>query len=312
MLGVPGRISIAYGSNMSTSAARSQSRASQLSHNAYGKSGVRLTKVIRHPDRQELQELTVNVELEGAFESSYIDGDNKSIIATDSMKNAVYVLAASHPLDSIESFAIVLAKHFLDKYEQVKQSVVNIVEDLWVRIPIDGKPHPHAFISGGQQKRATTVMCDGETFTVQSSITSLQVAKTTNSQFWGFVRDEYTTLPETKDRIMGTSIDANWVYGSASADADSDFYNSAHKKVYDILLDVFATHESMAVQQTLYQMGDRVISQIPEIDEITILMPNQHRIMFNLEPFGQKNKNEIFYPIDEPFGLISGTVSRGE
>ncbi len=294
---------------MSSTKAKFEAKFSTLSHNAYGKSGIRLTKVINHGDHQELKELTANIQLEGEFENSYLQGDNSSIIATDSMRNTVYVLAAEHDLASIESFAQHLCQHFLTKYPHVQEASVNLIEDLWLRIEAKGKAHPHAFVSAGNEKRSTHVSGDRQGLSVLSAIENLVVAKTTESEFWGFIRDEFTTLPETHDRIMATSVEATWTYDDDKL-ASIDF-NKNYETVRQIVLEVFATHSSLAVQQTLYAMGEAVLKAVGEISEINITMPNQHRIAFNLEPFGKANKNEIFYPIDEPFGLISGTIKRG-
>jgi urate oxidase len=78
------------------------------------------------------------------------------------------------------------------------------------------------------------------------------------------------------------------------------------------LLNVFATHDSLAVQQTLYAMGEAAIDACAEISEIELTMPNQHRLLVSLQPFGLENPNEIFVPTNEPFGLICGTISRGK
>ncbi len=293
---------------MSSTKAKFEAKFSTLSHNAYGKSGIRLTKVINHGDRQELKELTANIQLEGEFENSYLQGDNSTIIATDSMRNTVYVLAAEHDLSSIESFAQHLCKHFLTKYPHVQDASVNLIEDLWLRIEAKGQAHPHAFVSAGSEKRSTHVTADRQGITVHSAIENLVVAKTTESQFWGFIRDEFTTLPETHDRIMATSVEATWTYGE---NLDKIDFNKNYETIRQLLLEVFATHTSLAVQQTLYAMGESALHAVSEISEINITMPNQHRIAFNLQPFGKTNKNEIFYPIDEPYGLISGTIKRG-
>ncbi|MBP9090171.1 urate oxidase [bacterium] len=291
---------------------KSSIKSSVLVHNAYGKSGVRLTKVIRHEGYQELKELTANIQLEGSFEGSYLEGDNSQIIATDSMKNTVYVMAAEHALANLESFAQDLALHFLKTYSHVSEATVHLVEDLWLRIPTDGKPHPHAFVSAGNEKRIASVVADRESLSLQSGIDNLVVAKTTDSQFWGFIRDQYTTLPEVRDRIMATSIEASWWYTAESKkDTESIDFNKNYETIRKTILDVFATQHSLAVQQTLYDMGEAVLAAVSDIEKISITMPNQHRIAFNLEPFGKNNQNEIFFPIDEPFGLISGTIKRG-
>ena len=276
-----------------------------LVHNAYGKSEVRLTKVIRQPDRQEVKEITVSIGLEGDFSETYTSGDNSKVVATDSMKNTVYALAAQHPLDSIESFAKHLAKHFLTKYNQVSQATVQARESLWNRVVLNGKEHPHAFTSAGDERRVAVVKATHEKTLIESGIKNLVMLKTTNSEFWGFVRDEYTTLPETRDRIFATAIEATWGYGEDNPD-----FNKNYDAVRNIMLEVFATHRSLSAQQTLYEMGQRVLDVCERIEKITISMPNQHHIPVNLTPLGLENRNEIFVPTDDPYGLITGTLRR--
>ncbi|MBU6454179.1 MAG: urate oxidase [Cyanobacteria bacterium REEB67] len=292
---------------MSSSVAKNGTMSSVLSHNAYGKSGIRLTKVSRHADRQDFKEMTVNIQLEGDFAQSYTTGDNTAIVATDSMKNTVYALAAKNDLNDIESFARLLAEHFLQKYAHVSQSNVHIVEDLWQRIESGGKPHAHSFVGGGSEKRVATVHADRKNVVIQSGLDNLFVAKTAQSKFFGFLRDELTTLADTDDRIFATALEMTWLYNQAPVS-----YDAVYKKIRQVVLDVFANNESLAVQQTLYQMGEAVLAAVAEVDEITITMPNQHRLVFNLEPLGLPNKNEIFYLVDEPFGLITGTIKRGD
>lgn len=283
----------------------SSAHSSLLVHNEYGKSEIRLTKVIRQPDRQEVKEISVSIGLEGDFSDTYTRGDNSKIVATDSMKNTIYALAAEHPLDHIESFAKHLAQHFLTKYDQVTQATAQVRESLWHRIVINGEDHPHSFQSAGNERRGTVVKATPEKTSIESGVENLVVLKTTGSEFWGFVRDEYTTLPETRDRIFATAIEATWVY-----DGDDLDFNKNYEAARHIMLEVFATHRSLSVQQTLYEMGQRVLEGCDRIEEITIRMPNQHHIPMNLTPFGLENRNEIFVPTNEPYGLITGTLRR--
>lgn len=276
-----------------------------LVRNSYGKSEVRLTKVSRTSDRQDVKEISVSIGLEGDFSDTYTSGDNSKIVATDSMKNIVYALAAEHPLDSIEAFAKYLAQHFLTKYNQVSQATVQVRESLWHRIMLNDKEHPHSFQSAGNERRGTVVKATREKTSIESGVENLVVLKATDSEFWGFVRDEYTTLAETRDRIFATAIEATWDYD----DEDLDFNKNYHA-VRNTMLEVFATHRSLSVQQTLYEMGQRALDACDRIAEITIRMPNQHHIPMNLTPFGLENKNEIFVPTNEPYGLIAGTLRR--
>lgn len=277
-----------------------------IASSVYGKSAVRLTKVTRHADRHDLKELSVDVRLVGeAFEETYLTGDNRHVIATDSMKNTVYVLAKSHPLDSIESFAIALAEHFTHKYAQVVQALVDIREDRWHRIRVSGREHPHAFLAGSGEKRGCSVLGDRLGVRVGGQLHDLVVLKTTDSAFRGFVRDEFTTLPDADDRIFATSITARWNYEPPSAD-----FNPCVQRLRQALLETFAEHKSLSVQQTLYAMGQAALAACPEIDDLQLTLPNKHRIPVNLAPFGLENRNEVFVPTDEPHGTISATLTR--
>lgn len=277
-----------------------------LVQSAYGKSRVRLTKVTRLADRHLLKEIAVDIQLEGAFDRSYTDGDNSNIVATDTMKNTVYALASSDPIENIETFAKNLGNHFVTKYKQIALATISIEEELWQRIPTAQGPHRHAFTGGSNEKRVTNIECTRESVTVESGIEGLSVLKTTDSEFHGFVRDEYTTLADTNDRIFATNIMVHWLLKSPDADFDKVYEN-----IREICLDVFATHHSLAVQETLFQIGKVALEKCDSVEQITVTMPNQHRIPVDLTRFGLQNKNEIFVPTDEPFGLISATVGRG-
>ena len=280
-----------------------------LSHNAYGKSNVRLTKVTRQPDgRHDLLEVSVDIELQGAFETSYTHGDNSALVATDTMKNTVYALAKQHPFNCIEVFGQLLAAHFVANNAQVTQANVRLSETPFQRIHVNGQPHPHSFVGGGSERRTATVTVTHDRTTIASGIDGLLILKTTASAFEGFQRDRYTTLPETRDRIFATILQMEWTYRDAAACPD---YNATHAKARDAVLRVFASNFSDAVQQTLYQMGEEVLHIVPEATQVALTMPNKHRLLANLAPFELTNDNEIFVTTDEPFGLIRGTVKRG-
>jgi urate oxidase len=276
-----------------------------LVQNFYGKSRIRLTKLNRRPDRHELLELSVDINLEGKFEDTYTTGDNSLVVATDSMKNTVYVLGAKYDFDSIESFAKILAAHFLTEYKHVEGVNISITEDLWQRIELEGKPHPHAFFGAGAEKRSVSLKASRTASTIESGIDNLRVVKTTNSAFLGFIRDQYTTLPDAKDRIFGTAVSARWLHDSEGAD-----FNAGYHAVRQAVLEIFATHNSLSVQQTLHEIAQTALARCLSIKSITLTMPNQHRIPFNLEPFGLENRNEIFITTDEPYGLISASIAR--
>jgi urate oxidase len=276
-----------------------------LSHHAYGKSHVRLTKVTWQAGRHELKELCLDIQLEGEFAASYQAGDNRHVVPTDTMKNIVYVLAKKHPITPIESFGQVLTSHLLESYPQVRLAKIDLVEQPWQRIEVDGQEHPWAFKGGSTDKQTATVTQTRQTCRVESGLDDLHLLKTTESAFAGFVRDAYTTLPETHDRIFATVLSARWFYGPLLLDWDR-----GRDKVRRALVETFALHKSLAVQQTLYAMAAAALESCEEVDEITLRMPNKHRLLVDLRPFGLTNNNEIFMATEEPYGLITGTVRR--
>ena len=277
-----------------------------LTANHYGKSDVRLTKVVRNGARHELLEFSVDITLHGTFDRSYTHGDNSDIVATDSMKNTVYVLAKEKQFDSPEAFAVLLADHFVATYQQVRSAVVHVRQSNWARINVDGKPHDHAFVSGGADLHtAHAIASSGIATKVHGGVSDLLVLKTTQSAFKNFVTDRYRTLKDVDDRIFATQVSAEWNYATASVD-----FVSLHKKIVAQMLKVFATTMSYAVQETMYQMGQAVLDALPEVVRFEIRLPNKHRIPVNLQPFGLENANEIFVWMDEPYGDISATVSR--
>ena len=278
-----------------------------LGHNSYGKSDVRLTKVVRDGPRHELFEITAKVLLEGDFAAAYCEGDNRACIATDSMKNTVHVLAKENRFDSIEHFAVILVRHFLATYPQVSAALIELTQSSWQRIAVGGKPHDHAFTSAGPQLRYARAVLDrsGQQPGLRGGVRGLLVLKTTASEWRDFVSDRYRTLKDTIDRIMATKIDADWEYNTL----DGDFASRA-RSIDEAILTTFATKHSLGVQQTLKDMGDAALAACGAIDSISFTLPNLHRIPFNLEPFGLNFENDIFVATDEPYGLITGTVER--
>jgi urate oxidase len=276
-----------------------------LTHHSYGKSRIRLTKVTRRAERHEVREMAIDIGLQGDFAKTYTSGDNRLIIPTDTMKNVVLALANEHLLDSLESFGAVIADHFLAFHAHVTSAVVGIAEQPLERIRIDGREHPHAFAGTSSERRATNITRSRESVVVESGFDGLFLLKSTNSAFCGFLTDPYTTLKDAPDRIFATMLEARWRYGATAGD-----WNALYSRSRQVLVETFANHNSLSVQQTLYAMGEMVLARIPEIETITLTMPNKHRILADLKPFGLDNANEIFIATDEPYGLITGTLSR--
>jgi urate oxidase len=221
------------------------------------------------------------------------------------MRNVVYALAKEHPVEDIEPFGQRLVQHFLQAGPGVTRARVHIVEHPWVRLEADGRPHEHAFQRGSGGNRVATTVGDGERAQIEAGIDDLFVLKSTGSGWEGFLRDRYTTLPETSDRILATIITARWSFRAP----DVDFGSSWHG-VRQTILEAFADHYSPSVQFTLHHMGQAVLDARPEIQRIRFSLPNKHHLLYDLARFGLENDNEIFHASSEPYGVIEGTVER--
>jgi urate oxidase len=268
-----------------------------MGQNRYGKSGIRLVKVVRHPDRHELRDLTVDVSLEGDFDAVHLEGDNTGLVATDTMRNAVYALARQHELQDIESFALTLVDHFLDAGPRVTGARIAIAEHPWERLGT----HEHAFQRGSGGRAIAIATAES----LQAGIEDLTVLKTTESGFEGFHKDRFTTLEDTTDRILATTVSATWTYRDRHAD-----FGRIRRGAHEVLLRAFADHYSPSVQYTLHRMGEAVLEPHPQIERIHLSLPNRHHLLVDLSPFGLSNDNQVFQATTEPYGLIEGTVER--
>ncbi|HEV8118401.1 MAG TPA: urate oxidase [Thermoanaerobaculia bacterium] len=276
-----------------------------LAENNYGKSGIRLVKVARREGRHDLRDLTVAVRFEGEFADAHVRGDNAAVLPTDTMKNTVYALAKDRLEGSLESFGLALCAHFLEAAPAVSKVTVKIAEHSWERLLAAGAPHPHAFVRGGAERRLAEVSRTRDGPLAAAGIEGMTILKSGNSGFEGFLKDRFTTLPEVRDRIFATVVQARWDYSSASLDFDRSF-----ERTRQVMLETFAVHESASVQHTLHAMGEAALAAVPEITTIRLSLPNKHHLLVDLSRFGLENNNEIFVATDEPFGLIEATIRR--
>lgn len=283
-----------------------------LASDAYGKHRVRVSKV-RRPraapatrERHEFVEVTVDVELEGDFAAAFTAGDNRLVVATDTCKNTVYALAKDHDIATIESFGLAIAEHFLGRYDQVRLCRVSLTETVWDRLG----DSLHGFVARDRATPTAVVSLERDTEPeVVAGVAKLLIAKTTQSGFADFHRDEFRTLPDVDDRILATELEAKWLYRGEGAGSGGDFLGN-RRAVVDALLKAFLDHYSRSVQETLYRMGSAALEACPEADEITLTMPNKHHLLAKLVPEGTANDNEVFVVTDEPFGYITGTIAR--
>ena len=276
----------------------------------YGKANVRVLRVQRAEDRHQVRESRVTIILDGEFSRAYTDADNASVVATDTMKNLVNVLALQQLEATNESFALAIAQCFLDHYEQVAEARVRVEETVWGRMLIDGREHGHGFVraEGGTPFACATVSRSSRE--VEAGFHDFAIMKTTGSGFVDYLQDEYTTLPPTTDRILATRMAADWRFEGGALREPGD-YDAVAGAIRDALLRVFATTYSHSVQDSLYRMGEAALAAAPGIREITLRMPNVHYLPIDLSPFGQDARGTVFLPTDEPSGQIEATLRRG-
>jgi urate oxidase len=276
-----------------------------LTDTSYGKSRIRLVRVTRHQDRHVVRDLTVAVAFEGRFDTSYTDGDNADVLPTDTMKNTVYALAARDGVGEPEAFGLSLAQHFIDRNAKLDRVSIELVDHGWDRLRIGDREHGSSFARRGPEARTARVVTDRQGSTVTAGVSDLVIMKTSHSAFAGFPRDQFTTLPETKDRLFVTSLTTTWTYGGTDVDFAAMF-----RAVKTTLLETFAQHDSQSVQHTMHAMGQVVLDTIDAVASIRLEMPNRHHLPVDLSPFGLPNRNEVFVATEEPFGLIKATLSR--
>lgn len=277
-----------------------------LGDNRYGKAENRLVRVDRDGDEHRITDLTVSVSLSGEMSDTHLTGANDKVLATDTQKNTVFAFARDG-IGEIEDFALRLARHFVSTQDSIHAARVGIVAHPWERLRVGGRPAHHSFARSGAGTRTTRVTYDGERAWVLGGVEDLTVLNSTGSEFWGFPRDEYTTLVEVKDRILATAVSATWRFSVEETD-----WPHAHETALATLLDAFGGTHSQSLQQTLYAMGQAVLEAVPEIAEIRFSLPNKHHFLVDLEPFGLDNPGEVFYAADRPYGLIEGTVLRDD
>lgn len=288
----------------------------RLGPNRYGKAEVRVVTIGRGAGPgggDVLRDWNVWTSLSGDLSAASLQGDNSRVLPTDSQKNRIYALARELGPVPPEEFALALAAFFVGSQEPITRARICIEEHGWSPVGQTG----YSFARSGAAVRTTTVVADADAGTsVVSGVKDLVVLNTTASEFWGYPKDPYTTLPETKDRILATAVDARWRYrpgpGGAGAGPGGDGadpgWDAAFTAAKDALLAAFSGTYSYSLQQTLYAMGSRVLERVPQACEVRLALPNKHHYLVDLSPFGLDNPNEVYQAGDRPYGLIEGHV----
>ncbi|MGW1272441.1 factor-independent urate hydroxylase [Streptomyces sp. NPDC002491] len=303
-----------------------------LGQNQYGKAENRVVRITRDGATHHIKDLNVSVALSGDMDEVHYSGSNANVLPTDTTKNTVYAFAKEHGIESAEQFGIHLARHFVTSQEPIERARIRVEEYAWERIDASGtssgatgaaarssggaprssgadEPR-HSFVRNGQETRLTQITYDGSSWEVVSGLKDLVVMNSTDSEFWGYVKDKYTTLPEAHDRILATQVSARWRFRWSDDGQPAPDWETSYEQVRKHMLQAFAETYSLSLQQTLYEMGSRIIDRRDEIDEVRFSLPNKHHFLVDLQPFGLKNDNEVYFAADRPYGLIEATVLR--
>jgi len=293
----------------------------QIIESAYGKAGVKILHVSQQGSVHTIRELEVETLLTLNNHKDYKRGDNSDIIATDTQKNTVYILAKQYGISSPEEFGLILANHFISKYPWVVKAKVTLSAHPWQRITDKaGRPHNHAYVSTPTAVRvASVVLARGSMPVVSAGIRNLRVLKTTQSAFVNFVSDEYRSLPDFKDRLFSTIVTADWTYSKINKELNFDWAFSSTK---DIILEVFAGPAdkgifSASVQNSQFLTQKTILEKIPQVEKVFISMPNVHYFGFDFSKFpkipelAEKCSGDVYHLVDKPSGQITSTLSRG-
>jgi urate oxidase len=277
----------------------------KLLNSTYGKGRVRVMRLSGEGQNREVRELTVLAMLAGDIAQAYTQADNSTTVSTDTIKNVVNVVAREELEAGPEAFCRAVAKRLLNSYPGMTSATVSAREVRWNRLTVDGTPHPHAFTLDGNGQGTAEVVMDRDGDRVTSGLSGFTFLKATASGWSNYIKDRYTTLPETEDRILATSMEASWRWSRDPAD-----FAAANARVLDALMRVFTMTYSYSAQDSLYRMGGAAIEAVPELENISIACPNKHYVPINLGPFGLDNSNRVFSATDEPHGQIECTVGR--
>lgn len=278
-----------------------------LGKNQYGKAENRVVRIYRDKPRHEIRDINVSTCLRGDFAAAHLAGDQSDVLPTDTQKQTAYAYAKEKGIGSVEDYGLALARHFVHDVAPVQAARIEIEEYAWERALVDGTEHDHTWIRKGQEVRTAAVTVDGSGEYVVGGLKDLVILKSTGSEFAGFLTDPYTVLEPTHDRVMATSLVAQWRFTSTDVD-----WEAVYGQVKAALVEQFAVVQSLALQQTLFQMGRAVLENHPDIAEVRLSAPNKHHFVYDLSPFGLENNNEVFNADDRPYGLIQATVTRDD
>jgi urate oxidase len=228
-----------------------------------------------------------------AFETSYTEGDNSMIVATDSMKNFVHRMGLEYESDTLEDFAALVGNRLLERYDHMEGVHVSVQQVPFERVRgnVMRRRYDHYAVAELDLDRNGVV-------SARSGWNGLHLIKLAGSSFAGFVRDEYTTLPEAEDRPLFVHMNVGWTNTDLSRCAPSE-------DVRDVAVSTFCDIRSASIQELVYQIGVEVLERFSEIATVDFYAEN--RLWDSAAP---GDGATVYTDARPPFGVITLTLER--
>ena len=204
-----------------------------------------------------------------AFWPTYTTGDNTGLVATDSMKNFIQRETMNFAGSDLESYCRFLGEKFLALYPQAEGAQLTATE---LPYAPDGASQV-AFVPAGPDRAFARLEFGRQgPIELRSGVQGFKLLRLGGSAFHGFVRDQYTTLPEIKNRPLHMWLDLDWSYTSHDAAFNKGAVTAQVRK---LVHEVFAAFESGSIQQVIYQIGTRMLADIATIQEVHLEAHNR-------------------------------------
>lgn len=262
----------------------------------------------------------VQVALHGDFLHNYMDGDNSNLVATDSMKNFIQLQAGEFEYSTIDGFIAEIAKRFIEKYPQLKQVDISGQEVPFgpVSVAKENGIEDSGIVlrpSHTERARASVTVTSEDAGTEIASYTSgiqdIHLIKITGNSFYGFVQDEYTKLPEEKDRNLFIYVDIDWSYNDDKDGLDLEAPNYVPaEQVRDIAASIFHELQNNSIQHLVYHIGLRVLECFPQLKDVEFFTNN--RTWMKVVEDIKDTDGKVYTEPPIPYGYQAFSVTRDD
>ncbi|MEH7179892.1 factor-independent urate hydroxylase [Neobacillus vireti] len=266
--------------------------------------------------------MNVKIAVEGeAFLSSFTDGDNTLVVATDSMKNFILKHAGDYQGATQEGFLEFVARRFLETYSHMTGVSISAEQISFEELPVPAnnsfEPSPLVFRYSVNEQAAASIEVKREKDKIQttnhvSSLKGLKLIKVKGSSFYGYVKDEYTTLPESFDRPLFIFLNIDWKYNDIEdARGDKPDRYVAAEQVRDIAYTVFHEENSPSIQNLIYRIGSRILERFPQLLEVTF-ESNNRTWETVLDEISAPQEGKVFTEPRPPFGFQCFSMTHAD